>query len=265
MFKAPATTETYTPSLHAALATSAREWGIKGRLPLGKSALGFYLSGHLCDQSAAEVRRFCKLKIADLVDSREVLLVAGIVGDLRVVNGQRGRVAIFKLDDMSESIEAVANEDLLNANRDLLKDDELVIAQGKVQPDRFSGGVRFNVSAVWDLAGARCRFGKYLRVEVNGSVPPVAEVLRDFPTRKLPTEHGHVTQGLGVRLVLERELGNTLTAGCSSQWYDFGLGWTGADARLMEVVGHLKNLEQAAPRIPPRTMDPARPITIIVD
>ena len=183
---------------------SAREWSIKERLTLEKSALGFYLSGHLFDQSAAEVRRFCKLKIADLIDSREVLLVAGIVGDLRVVNGQRGRVAIFKLDDMTDSIEAVANEDLLNANRDLLKDDELVIAQGKVQPDRFSGGVRFNVTAVWDLAGARCRFGKYLRVEVNGSVPPVAEVLRDFPSRRSQTEHGEIQEGLRVRLQLHR-------------------------------------------------------------
>ncbi len=183
---------------------AAREWSIKERLTLEKSALGFYLSGHLFDQSAAEVRRFCKLKIADLIDSRETLLLAGIVGDLRVVNGQRGRVAIFKLDDMSDSIEAVANEDLLNANRDLLKDDELVIAQGKVQPDRFSGGVRFNVSAVWDLAGARCRFGKYLRVEVNGSVPPVAEVLRDFPSRRSQTEHGEIQEGLRVRLQLHR-------------------------------------------------------------
>jgi DNA polymerase-3 subunit alpha len=183
---------------------TARDWSIKERLTLEKSALGFYLSGHLFDQSAAEVRRFAKLKIADLIDSREMLLIAGIVGDLRVVNGQRGRVAIFKLDDMSEQVEAVANEDLLNANRELLKDDELVIAQGKVQPDRFSGGVRFAVSAVWDLAGARCRFGKYLRVEVNGSVPPVAEVLRDFPSRRSQTEHGEVQEGLRVRLQLHR-------------------------------------------------------------
>jgi DNA polymerase-3 subunit alpha len=183
---------------------AARDWSIKERLTLEKSALGFYLSGHLFDQSAAEVRRFAKLKIADLIDSRETLLVAGIVGDLRVVNGQRGRVAIFKLDDMSDSIEAVANEDLLNANRDLLKDDELVIAQGRVQPDRFSGGVRFNVQSVWDLAGARCRFGKYLHVEVNGSVPPVAEVLRDFPSRRSQTEHGEIQEGLRVRLQLHR-------------------------------------------------------------
>ncbi len=183
---------------------AADTWSIRERLTLEKSALGFYLSGHLFDQSATEVRQFAKRQIADLIDSREPQILAGIVGDLRVINGQRGRVAIFKLDDKSEYIESVVNEDLLNANKELLKDDELIVALGKVQPDRFSGGMRFNIQQVWDLATARCRFGKYLRVEVNGSVPPVAEVLREFPSRKVTTEQGPVAQGLGVRLVLQR-------------------------------------------------------------
>jgi len=184
---------------------AADPWSIRERLTLEKSALGFYLSGHLFDQSATEVRQFAKRQIADLIDSREPQVLAGIVGDLRVINGQRGRVAIFKLDDKSEYIESVINEELLNANKDLLKDDELIVALGKVQPDRFSGGMRFNIQQVWDLATARCRFGKYLRVEVNGSVPPVAEVLREFPSRKVSTEQGPVAHGLGVRLVLQRD------------------------------------------------------------
>ncbi|HKX40285.1 MAG TPA: OB-fold nucleic acid binding domain-containing protein, partial [Burkholderiaceae bacterium] len=179
---------------------AAEPWDVKERLTFEKAALGFYLSGHLFDQSADEVRRFAKRRIDDLLDSREPQLLAGIVSELRVVNGQRGRVAIFKLDDKSETIEAVANEDVLNANRDLLKEDELIIVQGKVQPDRFSGGLRLNVAQVWDLAAARCRFGKHLWVDVNGSVPPVAEVLRDFPSRRITTEHGSLTQGLTVQL-----------------------------------------------------------------
>lgn len=179
-------------------------WSIKERLSLEKTALGFYLSGHLFDQSEGEVRQFAKRAIADIIDSREPQVLAGIVGDLRIINGARGRVAIFKLDDKTEAIEAVANEELLNANKDLLKDDELVIISGKVQPDRFSGGMRLNVQQVWDLATARCRFGKYLRVEVNGSVPPVAEVMRDFPARRIATEQGTVAQGLGVRLIVKR-------------------------------------------------------------
>ncbi len=184
---------------------AAEPWGIKERLLLEKTALGYYLSGHLFDQSADEVRRFAKRRIADLIDSREPQVLAGIVGDLRIVNGQRGRVAIFKLDDKTETIEAVANEELLAAHKELLKDDELIVVQGKVQPDRFSGGMRLNVQQVWDLAGARCRFGKYLRVEVNGSIPPVAEVLRDFPMRRLATEQGELPLGLPVRLQLRRQ------------------------------------------------------------
>jgi DNA polymerase III subunit alpha len=176
----------------------AQAWSIKERLTLEKGALGFYLSGHLFDQSADEVRRFAKRRIEDLLDSREPQLLAGIVSDLRVINGQRGRVAIFKLDDKSEVIEAVANEDLLNANRDLLKDDELVIVQGKVQPDRFSGGLRLTVAQVWDLAGARCRFAKHLYVVPNGSIPPIAEVLRDFPSRRISTEQGQLSHSLKV-------------------------------------------------------------------
>ena len=198
----------------------AEAWSIKERLTLEKGALGFYLSGHLFDQSGDEVRRFAKRKIEDLLDSREPQLLAGIVSDLRVINGQRGRVAIFKLDDKSEVIEAVANEELLNTNRDLLKDDELVIVQGKVQPDRFSGGLRLTVAQVWDLASARCRFGKYLRVEVNGSVPPVAEVLRDFPSRRVATEHGDLAQGLTVRLQLQRDSASgELDLGDSARFY----------------------------------------------
>jgi DNA polymerase-3 subunit alpha len=129
-------------------------------------------------------------------------------------------MALFKLDDKSEAIEAMVTDELLQAYRDLLKEDELVIIQGKVQPDRFSGGLRLTVQQVWDLAGARCRFGKYLRVEVNGSVPPVAEVLRDFPSRRVATEHGDLQHGLKVRLRLHREQASAdLDLGDAARFY----------------------------------------------
>ncbi len=203
---------------------AANAWSIKERLMAEKSALGFYLSGHLFDQSADEVRQFAKRSNADVLDTREPQLLAGIVGDLRMVNGQRGRVAIFKLDDKTEAIESVASEELLNAHRDLLKDDELVIVMGKVQPDRFSGGLRLNVQQLWSLADARCRFGKYLSVEVNGGAPPVAELLRDFPARRVITDHGDLSQGLSVRLHLHRsaehgEVSGDLDLGEQARFY----------------------------------------------
>jgi len=192
-------------STHEPELAHAAPWSVKERLSHEKTAIGFYLSGHLIDQHEDEVRRIARTRIADLADSREPQLVAGIVNDLRIVNGQRGRVAIFKLDDKTEAIEAVAGEELLLAHRDLLRDDELLVVQGRVQPDRFGGGLRLNVQQLWDLPAARCRFARHLRVEVNGSVPPVAELLREFPPRRVSTEHGDLLQGLEVRLHLQRE------------------------------------------------------------
>ena len=98
-----------------------------------------------------------------------------------MINGQRGKLALFKLDDKSAMIEATADEAVINANRHLLKDDELVIVMAKMQPDRFSGGFRLSISQVWDLATARCRFGKFLRVAVNGKAPDIQRLVREFP------------------------------------------------------------------------------------
>ena len=182
----------------------ALPWGVKERLTLEKTAVGFYLSGHLFDEVALEVRRFAKRKIEDLIDTREPQLLAGIVSDFRVINGQRGKLALFKLDDKSGVIEARADEALINAHRHLLKDDQLIIVMGKLQPDRFAGGMQLTVNQVWDLEQARCRFGKFLRVAVNGHAPDVARLLKSFPAVREQTERGELVRGLGVRLLVTR-------------------------------------------------------------
>ncbi|WP_431276143.1 DNA polymerase III subunit alpha [Variovorax ureilyticus] len=183
---------------------NATPWGVKERLTFEKTAVGFYLSGHLFDEVEHEVRRFCKRAIDDLIDSREQQVIAGIVSDFRVINGQRGRLCIFKLDDKSGSIEATADEALFNANRNVLKDDELVIVSGRLQPARGGFEARFQVMQAWDLAAARCRFGKYLRVAVNGKAPDIARLVKEFPPRTEQSEHGELLQGLGVRLSMAR-------------------------------------------------------------
>ncbi|MES2909982.1 MAG: OB-fold nucleic acid binding domain-containing protein, partial [Pseudomonadota bacterium] len=160
---------------------------------------------HLFDEVELEVRKFAKRKIEDLIDSRDQQLLAAIVTDLRVINGQRGKLALFKLDDKTAMIEATADEATLNANRNLLKDDELVIVQGVLQPDRFSGGYRLKVTQVWDLETARCKFGKYLRVAVNGTAPDISRMVRDFPPKREMSEQGELVRGLPVRLSVRRE------------------------------------------------------------
>ena len=187
---------------------NAMPWGVKERLTQEKTALGFYLSGHLFDEVDREVRSFVKTRIDDLMDSRDAQLLTGIVSDMRVINGQRGRLAIFKLDDKSATIEATADEATMNTYRNILREDELVVVMGKVQNDRFSGGLRLSINQAWDLNQARCRFGKYLRVAVNGTVPDVARIVREHPARVEASEQGNLVRGLGVRLQVLREGAN---------------------------------------------------------
>jgi len=166
--------------------------------------VGFYLSGHLFDAVEREVRQFARRKIDDLIDSREPQLLAGIVSDLRVINGQRGKVAIFKLDDKSAVMEATADENLINSSRNTLKEDELIIVMAKMQADRFSGGFRLKIEQIMDLGQARCRYGKFLRVAVNGRAPDIARLVKEFPAQREESEHGVLIKGLPVRLTLER-------------------------------------------------------------
>ena len=179
----------------------AMPFGTKARLVAEKTAIGFYLSGHLFDEVEAEVRQFAKLAIEDLFDSRDTRVLAGIVTDLRVINGNRGKVVIFKLDDKCvELLEATVDEATYNGNRNLLKDDELVIVQGTLQGASERFGRRFKVTQVWDLEAARCKFGKYLKVAVNGTKPDIGRLVKDFPPRREMTEQGELLRGLPVRL-----------------------------------------------------------------
>ncbi|WP_295958037.1 DNA polymerase III subunit alpha [Rhodoferax sp.] len=185
-------------------------WGIKERLTLEKTAVGFYLSGHLFDEVRKEVRRFAKRDLADAVDSRDTVMFAGIISDLRVINGQRGKMGLFRLDDGTGMVDARVSDALMQAHKNLFKDDELIIAMGRVQTDRFGGGgLQMNITEAWDLATARCRYAKFLRLQLppnaTGSGLDIAQLVKDFPPQRETTEQGDVVHGLPVRLSVQRQ------------------------------------------------------------
>lgn len=180
-------------------------WGLKERLVQEKTAVGFFLSGHLFDEHAKEIRHFVPKRLSDLIDSREPQLIAGIVSDLRFINGNRGKLALFRLDDSSEALEANAEESVF-ARSGLLKEDALIIAQARLQADRFSGGMRLQIQQIWDMPTARCRFGKYLQAHIGplaptDAGPAIARLLQDHPPQRETTDEGdELVRGLPVRL-----------------------------------------------------------------
>ena len=143
-------------------------WSPQQALIEEKAALGFYLSGHPFLNVKNEVSQFVRGSLADLTPQEQPKLMAGIVAGVRVRMTQRGKMAIVTLDDAVARIEVVVGSDLLNQYAHLIKEDSLLIVEGRVSFDEFSGGNRVNVRKLFDLATARSTHASMLKLSCNG-------------------------------------------------------------------------------------------------
>jgi DNA polymerase-3 subunit alpha len=58
--------------------------------------------------------------------------------------------------------------ELFEANRQKLKEDQVLVVEGKVSEDGFTGGLRVVADQLLDLATVRSRFARELRISCNG-------------------------------------------------------------------------------------------------
>jgi len=149
------------------------EWSEKQKLTEEKTALGFYLSGHLFNAYVEEAAKFARTRLVDLKPARDPKLMAGIISGVRTQMTQRGRMLIVTLDDNTAQVEVTVYSEIYEANRSLFREDEFLAVQGKVAEDRFSGGLRITADRVMDIAAARANFVKALRLSMNGQADAV--------------------------------------------------------------------------------------------
>jgi DNA polymerase III subunit alpha len=147
----------------------ARPWDLRQRLTEEKAALGYCLSGHLFTVYERELQGFPRTPLARLASAGERAWFAGVVSAARVQNTRRGRMMAVLLDDGTAQAEISVFNELFEKHRDKLREDRLVVVQGKVQRDEFTGGLRVTADDVLDLAALRARFGARLRIEMNGA------------------------------------------------------------------------------------------------
>ncbi|MGA0795370.1 MAG: DNA polymerase III subunit alpha [Quisquiliibacterium sp.] len=155
---------------------AAVPWNERQRLQEEKSALGFFLSGHLFTGFESEVRRFVRTRLTDLQPAPQPQWVAGIVASHRTQMTRRGKMNIIMLDDGSAAYEVSVYNEVFERYRPLIRDDELLVIQAKVSRDDYSGGFRVIADRILDLTAARQEFGKRLRISLNGIAQ--AELLR---------------------------------------------------------------------------------------
>ena len=146
-----------------------RPWDLRQRLTEEKTALGYCLSGHLFSVYERELAGFPRTPLAKLAAAGERVWIAGVVSSARAQMTRRGRMMAVMLDDGSAQVEISVFNEQFEKHRDKLKEDRLLVVQGKVQRDEFIGGLRVNAEELFDIGSLRARFGAHLRIELNGS------------------------------------------------------------------------------------------------
>jgi len=146
----------------------SKAWDLKQQLTEEKTALGYCLSGHLFSVYERELENFPRTPLAKLSAAGDRAWIAGVVSSARVQNTRRGRMMAILLDDGSAQVEISVFNELFEKHRDKLKEDRLVVVQGKVQRDEFINGLRVTAEDVLDLAAMRTRFSARLRIAMNG-------------------------------------------------------------------------------------------------
>jgi DNA polymerase-3 subunit alpha len=144
-------------------------WDLHKKLTEEKSALGYYYSGHLFDAWRDEVRRIVPMQLVRVEPQRDLQWMCGVLASVRVMMTRRGKMVFAVLDDGTAQVEISVFNELYEKHRNRLREDQLVIVQGKVSNDDYSGGMRIVAEQLYDLQLAREARAKSLRVKLNGS------------------------------------------------------------------------------------------------
>jgi DNA polymerase-3 subunit alpha len=179
--------EEATPSLACA---DVPRWQDREQLQNEKLALGYYLSGHPFRTYADELSSFIATRLDQLTPQPHPVLLAGIIHSQRIQMTRRGRMAVVLLDDGHARIELTVFNELFEQHRHWLKEDQLLIVEGKVAHDEFSGSLRISAENLYDLQNARNRFARGIRITCNGtsSGQKLKEVLAPYRSGKCPVQ-----------------------------------------------------------------------------
>ncbi|USD36760.1 MULTISPECIES: DNA polymerase III subunit alpha [Ferrimonas] len=135
-----------------------------------RETLGLYLTGHPINQYLKELRGWTSGRLKDVVPTGrgKSTRVAGLVIAARVMITKRGsKMGILTLDDKSGRLEVMMFAEGVEKYQDLLVKDKILIVEGEVSFDDFSGGNKMSAKEVLDISQAREKWAKGVSLELD--------------------------------------------------------------------------------------------------
>jgi DNA polymerase-3 subunit alpha len=159
-----------------AYANAVAPWSDNERLAAEKLTLGLFLTGHPIDQYEQEIKQFTHGKIAVLQGEVErskgkmEARVAGLVIDIRTRQSKNGKTMGFAvIDDRSGRLELAVYSDVYEKYRNLLSRDTLLVSEGSLMVDDFTGSLRLTADKLYSIEEARDAFARGLQLTWNAA------------------------------------------------------------------------------------------------
>ena len=209
---------------------NARPLTLKQRLKGEKDTLGLYVTGHPIDSYDHEIGRFLRCRLDQLFAKKDKQWIAGLVVASRTMKTKRGKtIAFLTLDDRRARVDVALFGDSYEKYRDRLQTDRLLVIEGEVSEDDYSGGLKVSAQQVLTMPEARSIFSNGLHLKVDSefaqgkglqrllAILTPYQVTGDAPAAKLEIAYEN-GQGKGVircaspwRLNIEDDLLQELT------------------------------------------------------
>ena len=171
-----------------------RPWTRLQSLQAERDTLGLYLTGHPVELQADDLARFttCTLGAVEKRIPAESkgkrsgtpMVLAGLVHAIRR-RGNRG--GFVSLEDHTGRIEAALFDDTWTLYADLLNKDEIIVVEGRVTTNDFSGGFRMSVQKIMTLSDAKSRFARGVQISLRG---PGEEICASLQSTFVPYQDG---------------------------------------------------------------------------
>ncbi|BAJ01219.1 DNA polymerase III subunit alpha [Shewanella violacea] len=145
-------------------------WPDKIWLEGERETLGLYLTGHPINQYLKELKHYTSGRLKDVhpTERGKTMKAAGLVIATRVMMTKRGsKMGLVTLDDKSARLEVMLFTEAFEKFNHLLEKDRILIIEGEVSFDDFSGGNRMTARNIIDMGEARNHFASALEVDID--------------------------------------------------------------------------------------------------
>jgi DNA polymerase III subunit alpha len=185
--------------------TVAEPWSEQERLASEKLTLGLYLTGHPIAQYEPEIRQFTSGTIANLQVEVErskgkmEARVAGLVVEMRTRQTKQGKTMGFAtIDDRTGRLEIAAFGDKYENYRGIFSRDNLLVAEGALAIDDFSGNLRLTVENLHSMEQARESFARGLQISwaVGAQAPESPAFIPELQAALQPFKGGTCPVGI---------------------------------------------------------------------